>query len=131
MGRKKKEDIYDDQYWYEKDREECAESEPKHEEQDKEYGKGESASEKKLIDLTGHWFVSFGVDSAEGKMEGCRILTLKGGFDPDNFIDVLVSKIQDTLPNYAKEFLDKCNQKIVIRSFNRIDQPSVVSAVTI
>ena len=77
--------------------------------------------EKKLIDLTGHWFVNFGVDMQDGsKMEGCRILTLNGGFDPDTLIDVLVDSIQKSLPQEAKDALAESKQRIIIRAFNRI-----------
>ena len=87
--------------------------------------------EKKLVDLTGHWFVNFGSDMQDGKMEGCRILTLNGGFDPDTLIDVLVDSIQQSLPQEAKDALAKSKQRIIIRAFNRIDNPGVVTAVTI
>ena len=88
--------------------------------------------EKKLIDLTGHWFVNFGVDMQDGsKMEGCRILTLNGGFDPDTFIEVLMDSIQQSLPHEAKDALAESKQRIIIRAFNRIDNPGVVTAVTI
>ena len=87
--------------------------------------------EKKLIDLTGHWFVNFGADMQDGKMEGCRILTLNGSFDPDTFIDVLMDSIQQSLPQEAKDALAESKQRIIIRAFNRIDNPGVVTAVTI
>ena len=76
--------------------------------------------EKNMIDLTGHWFVNFGVDMQDAKMEGCRILTLNGGFDPDTLIDVLVDSIQKSLPQEAKDALAKSKQRIIIRAFNRI-----------
>jgi hypothetical protein len=87
--------------------------------------------EKNLVDLTGHWFVNFGADMQDGKMEGCRILTLNGSFDPDTFIDVLVDSIQQSLPQEAKDVLAESKQRIIIRAFNRIDNPGVVTAVTI
>ena len=76
--------------------------------------------EKKLVDLTGHWFVHFGADLPDCSIEGSRILTLNGNFDPDTLIDVLVENIYNDLPEKGKEWLDKYNQRIVIRSFNRI-----------
>ena len=76
--------------------------------------------EKKLVDLTGHWFVNFGADMQDGKMEGCRILTRNGGFDPDTLIDVLVDSIQKSLPQEAKDALAESKQRIIIRAFNRI-----------
>ena len=76
--------------------------------------------EKNMIDLTGHWFVNFGVDMQDGKMEGCRILTLNGGFDPDTLIDVLVDSIQQSLPQEAKDALAESKQRLIIRAFNRI-----------
>ena len=77
--------------------------------------------EKNMIDLTGHWFVNFGVDMQDGsKMEGCRILTLNGGFDPDTFIEVLMDSIQQSLPQEAKDALAESKQRLIIRAFNRI-----------
>lgn len=72
------------------------------------------------INLTGSWFVHFGLETLKGKMEGSRILTLKGNFDPDNLIDILTDAIYGTLPDYAKEFIDNSEQRVVIRAFNRI-----------
>ena len=72
------------------------------------------------INLTGCWFVNFGVDLATAKIEGSRILTLKGNFDPDNLMDILVNAIYSDLPDNVKELLDQANQKPVIRAFNRI-----------
>ena len=81
----------------------------------------EETDKKELVDLTGHWFVYFGVDLEEAKIEGSRILTLNGGFDPDNLIDLLCKHIQDSLPQEAKDIIGRSGQRIVIRSFNRID----------
>ena len=81
----------------------------------------ESQNTDNLIDLTGHWFVHFGVDLEEAKIEGSRILTLNGGFDPDKLIDILCKHIQDSLPQKAKDIIVRSGQRIVIRSFNRID----------
>ena len=72
------------------------------------------------ICLTGCWFVNFGADLANAKIEGSRILTLKGNFDPDDLMDVLVNAIYEDLPDQAKELLDQANQKPIIRAFNRI-----------
>ena len=103
----------------------------KKEEQDKASGKDYSKPISELVDLTGHWFVSFGVEVDEAKMEGCRIITLKGRFDPDCLIDILTDKVQETLPDYARELLAKYKQKVVLRAFNRIDPIGVVAAVSI
>lgn len=81
--------------------------------------------ETNLLDLTGHWFVSFGVDTQKVNLEGCRILTLNGGFDPDTIIDVLVDSIQKSLPQEAQDALKAMNQSIIIRAFNRIDNPGL------
>ena len=81
----------------------------------------EETDNKEMIDLTGHWFVYFGVDLEEAKIEGSRVLTLNGEFDPDDLIDLLVHHIQDSLPQGAKDIISKSGQRIVIRSFNRID----------
>ena len=117
--------VHDDQYWYEKAKADFAEPEPRHEDQDKEYGKGESPDEKNnLVDLTGHWFVNFGADLETAKIEGSRIITLNGTFDVDHLITILVEHIQDSLPQNAKEILKQDgNNKIVIRAFNRMDNP--------
>ena len=72
------------------------------------------------INLTGCWFVHFGADLPDGKIEGSRILSLKGNFDPDTLMDVLVENIYNDLPEKGKELLDKASQKPVIRAFNRI-----------
>ena len=72
------------------------------------------------INLTGNWFVYFGADMPDCSIEGSRILTIKGNFDPDTLIDVLVENIYNDLPEKGKEALDKHNSRIVIRSFNRI-----------
>ena len=72
------------------------------------------------ICLTGCWFVHFGLDILQGKMEGSRIITLKGNFNPDNLIDTLTDAIYETLPDNAKAFVDNSGQRIAIRAFNRI-----------
>ena len=72
------------------------------------------------INLTGNWFVHFGADLPDCSIEGSRILTLKGNFDPNNLIDVLVENIYNDLPEKGKEWLNKHKQRIVIRAFNRI-----------
>ena len=72
------------------------------------------------ICLTGCWFVNFGVDLANAKIEGSRILTLNGNFDSDNLMDILVEAIYSDLPDNVKELLDQANQKPIIRAFNRI-----------
>ncbi len=72
------------------------------------------------INLTGCWFVNFGSDLPNGSIEGSRFLTLKGNFDPDTLMNVLVENIYNDLPENARELLDKHNQRIVIRAFNRI-----------
>ena len=72
------------------------------------------------INLTGCWFVNFGADLPDSSIEGSRILSLKGNFDPDTLMDVLVENIYNDLPEEGKKVLDKHKQKIVIRAFNRI-----------
>ena len=72
------------------------------------------------INLTGCWFVHFGADMPDCRIEGSRILSLKGNFDPDTLMDVLVENIYNDLPEKGRELLDKHNQRIVIRTFNRI-----------
>ena len=130
MGNEK-ENIYDDQYWYEKAKKDYAEPEPRYEDQDKEYGPDVLNPKKSLIDLTGHWFVWFGVELEDGKLEGSRVITLNGKFDPDDLLNILIDKIQETIPKYAMDFLDNHKQRVVIRTFNRIDPVGVVGAISI
>ena len=75
------------------------------------------------INLTGCWFVHFGADLPDCRIEGSRILTLNGNFDPDTLMDVLVENIYNDLPEKGKEMLNKYKQpkkRLVIRAFNRI-----------
>ena len=72
------------------------------------------------INLTGCWFVYFGADLPDGSIEGSRILTLKGNFDPNTLMNVLEENIYNDIPERGKEMLNKHNQRIIIRSFNRI-----------
>ena len=72
------------------------------------------------INLSGCWFVNFGADFPNGSIEGSRFLTLKGNFNPDTLMDVLVENIYKDLPEEGREILDKHKQRIVIRAFNRI-----------
>ena len=84
-----------------------------------------SEEKKEMVDLTGHWFVNFGADLATAKIEGSRIVTLTGSYDPDTFMDVLTKSITDSIPEQAREILEESGQRIVIRAFNRIDNPLV------
>ena len=59
------------------------------------------------INLTGCWFVNFGADLPNGSIEGSRFLTLKGNFDPDTLMDVLVKNIYNDLPEEGRKGLDK------------------------
>ena len=79
--------------------------------------------EKKLVNLTGHWFVNFGGEFQTMNMEGSRILTINGEFDADRLLDMLTKQIQDSLPDSLRERLEKNNDRITIRAFNRIDPP--------
>ena len=90
--------------------------------------KEETDNKKEMVDLTGHWFVNFGAQLVSANIEGSRILTLNGEFDPDDLLDLLVKHITDTLPDEAKKLIEKSEQRIVIRSFNRIDPPIVIGA---
>ena len=72
------------------------------------------------VNLTGNWFVNFGADFPGGSIEGCRFLTLKGNFNPDTLMDVLVENIYKNLPEESREILNKHKMNIVIRAFNRI-----------
>ena len=75
------------------------------------------------INLTGCWFVHFGADLPDCRIEGSRILTLNGNFDPDTLMDVLVENLYNDLPEKGKEMLSKYKnpkKRLVIRAFNRI-----------
>ena len=72
------------------------------------------------INLTGNWFVHFGADMPDCSIEGSRILSLKGNFNPDTLIDMLVDNIYKDLPENGRKMLDAHNSRIVIRAFNRI-----------
>ena len=72
------------------------------------------------INLSGCWFVNFGADMQDCSIEGSRFLTLKGNFDPETLMDVLVENIYKDLPERGRELLDRHNSRIVIRAFNRI-----------
>lgn len=84
------------------------------------YIAGSDCQTSNSINLTGNWFVHFGANLPDCSIEGSRILTLKGNFDPDTLMDVLVENIYNDLPEKGRELLDKHNQRIVIRTFNRI-----------
>lgn len=84
------------------------------------YLAGSEHQSSESINLTGNWFVYFGADLPDCSIEGSRILTLKGNFDPDTLINVLVENIYNDLPEKGKEWLNKHKQRIVIRAFNRI-----------
>ena len=84
------------------------------------YLAGSDSQTSNSINLTGNWFVHFGTNLPDCSIEGSRILTLKGNFDPDTLMDVLVENIYNDLPEKGRELLDKHNQRIVIRAFNRI-----------
>ena len=81
---------------------------------------GSEQESSNSINLTGCWFVYFGADMPDCRIEGSRILTLKGNLDPDTLMEVIVKNIYNDLPENGKELLNKHNQGIVIRAFNRI-----------
>ena len=82
-----------------------------------------------MVDLTGHWFVNFGGEFQTMNMEGSRVLTINGKFDADNLMEVLTKQIQDSLPDSLRERLEKNNDRITIRAFNRIDPPIALGKV--
>ena len=84
------------------------------------YLAGSDSQTSNSINLTDNWFVYFGADLPDCIIEGSRILTLKGNFDPDTLMDVLVENIYNDLPERGRELLDRHNGRIVIRAFNRI-----------
>ena len=95
----------------------------------KKDAKSKSDKKKKkpnMVDLTGHWFVHFGGEYDTAKIEGSRILTITGEFDADHLLDSLTQHLQDSLPESVQELIKKNNDRIVIRSLNRIDQPIAI-----
>lgn len=84
------------------------------------YLAGSEHQSSESINLTGCWFVNFGADLPDGSIEGSRILTLKGNFDPDTLMNMLEENIYDVIPERGKEMLNKHNKRIIIRAFNRI-----------
>ena len=84
------------------------------------YLAGSEQQSSNSINLTGCRFVYFGADMPDCRIEGSRILTLKGNFDPETLMEVIVKNIYNDLPENGKELLNKHNQGIVIRAFNRI-----------
>jgi hypothetical protein len=72
------------------------------------------------VNLTGNWFIYFGANLPDCSIEGSRILSLKGNFNPDTLLDVLVDNIYNDLPEKGKEMLEAHKARIVIRAFNRI-----------
>ena len=94
----------------------------------KKDAKSECGKKKKpnMVDLTGHWFVHFGGEYDTAKIEGSRILTITGEFDADHLLDSLTQHLQDSLPESVQELIKKDNDRIVIRSFNRIDPPLTI-----
>jgi hypothetical protein len=70
--------------------------------------------------------VHFGGEYDTAKIEGSRILTITGEFDADHLLDSLTQYLQDSLPESVQELIKKNNDRIVIRSFNRIDQPIAI-----
>lgn len=87
------------------------------------YLAGSEQQSSESINLTGCWFVNFGADLPDGSIDGSTILMLKGNFDPNTLINVLVENIYNYLPEKGKEMLNKYKQpkkKLVIRAFNRI-----------
>jgi hypothetical protein len=84
------------------------------------YLAGSECQTSNSVNLTGIWFVNFGADLPDCSIEGCRFITLKGNFDPDTLMDVLVENVCKDLPEKGKEMLNRHNARIVIRAFNRI-----------
>lgn len=73
--------------------------------------------EKNGIDMTGRWFVHFGYLD---KVEGSRIVTLNGEFDPDDLLDEITKSIYATLDEGIRQALDEMGVVMVIRNLTRI-----------
>ena len=73
--------------------------------------------EKNGIDMTGRWFVHFGYLD---KVEGSRIVTLNGEFNPDDLLDEISKAIYATLDDGIRQSLDEMGVVLVIRNLIRI-----------
>ena len=73
--------------------------------------------EKNGIDMTGRWFVHFGYLD---KVEGSRIVTLNGEFNPDDLLDEISKAIYATFDDGIRQSLDEMGVVLVIRNLIRI-----------
>lgn len=68
------------------------------------------------IDMTGVWFVSFGIHD---KIEGSYVITIKGNFDKSEIIANITDAIVSGLDDNAKKTLEKYGP-LIIRSITRL-----------
>lgn len=68
------------------------------------------------IDMTGAWFVSYGIFN---RMEGCNVITIEGDVDKSeitaSITDVVVSEFNDDAKKIVREY-----GPLVIRSITRL-----------
>jgi hypothetical protein len=68
------------------------------------------------IDMTGTWFVSYGIHN---KIEGCNVITIEGNIDRSKIIDHITDAIISGFNYNAKEIVRKYGP-LVIRSITRL-----------
>ena len=68
------------------------------------------------IDMTGAWFVSFGIHD---KIEGSSVITIKGNFDKSEIIANITDAIVSGLDDNAKKTVEKYGP-LIIRSITRL-----------
>ena len=68
------------------------------------------------IDMTGDWFVSFGIHD---KIEGSYIVTIEGNFDKSEIIAYITNAIVERFDDNAKKTVKKYGP-LIIRSMTRL-----------
>ena len=68
------------------------------------------------IDMTGDWFVSFGIHD---KIEGSYIITIEGNYDKSEIIANITDAIVSGLDDNAKKTVEKYGP-LIIRSITRL-----------
>lgn len=68
------------------------------------------------IDMTGTWFVSYGVID---EMEGCNVIAIKGNFDQSEIIAHITDAIVSGFGDDAKKIIRR-HGPLVIRSITRL-----------
>lgn len=71
---------------------------------------------KDKIDMTGTWFVSYGISN---KIEGCNVITIEGNIDKSEIIAYITDAVVSGLNDNAKEIVRKYGP-LLIRSMTRL-----------